>query len=423
MLVACTSLAQHTAVDVPTLFGSIADSADPLFTVSTYSTASELPNLSRLNIVVNFVNDELQFITTPDKRFRADYRIDLMILDGEGGKVDSTNWSGQVFAEDFDETVSVAITHTTRGSLDLPPGEYKYHTTLLDLETRSPARREGEVVVRAFPDSTVSLSDVAILDASTLQQTMNSFNEIELADSVRYAFFEIYNLPPADSAVIQYELSEPISDKLLAGQTVVRKPSATAQIFFGVADPKVVAGESKLKLKIAVADTTFELERALTGNTEREVNPEIDLKDAIDQLTYLAKGDEFKNLKKAKGEEQLAEFKKFWEKRDPTPGTRKNEYYDEYYRRVEFANRTFDTNNSGWRTDRGMVYILLGSPDFIERPLNSNDYFDSFSGQRPYVIWHYYRFNRRAVFRYDIGEYRIANHHEIFDLLNDGMRY
>lgn len=54
----------------------------------------------------------------------------------------------------------------------------------------------------------------------------------------------------------------------------------------------------------------------------------------------------------------------FWAQRDPTPGTPQNEFKEEHYRRIEYANKFFgrDAPKPGWMTDRGRVYIILGEP-------------------------------------------------------------
>jgi GWxTD domain-containing protein len=56
----------------------------------------------------------------------------------------------------------------------------------------------------------------------------------------------------------------------------------------------------------------------------------------------------------------------FWFNRDPTPDTVENEYEDEHYRRMEYANEHFGAGIPGWKTDRGRIYILHGPPDEIE---------------------------------------------------------
>lgn len=55
-------------------------------------------------------------------------------------------------------------------------------------------------------------------------------------------------------------------------------------------------------------------------------------------------------------------IEEFWLERDPSPGSVKNEFREEHYRRIEYANNKFgrDTGSPGWKTDRGKYYILLG---------------------------------------------------------------
>ncbi len=74
----------------------------------------------------------------------------------------------------------------------------------------------------------------------------------------------------------------------------------------------------------------------------------------------------------------------FWKQRDPTPGTPKNEFREEHYRRIGYANRMLGrgTPLAGWKTDRGRIYILLGEPKSIEQ-------FDTTTNVYPTEIWSY----------------------------------
>jgi GWxTD domain-containing protein len=75
-------------------------------------------------------------------------------------------------------------------------------------------------------------------------------------------------------------------------------------------------------------------------------------------------------------------IKAFWRQRDETPETDKNEYREEHYRRIAYANQWLgrDTPTQGWRTDQGRIYILLGEPKEIQR-------FENIPELRPTVIW------------------------------------
>jgi GWxTD domain-containing protein len=77
-------------------------------------------------------------------------------------------------------------------------------------------------------------------------------------------------------------------------------------------------------------------------------------------------------------------IKAFWKQRDPDPNTDKNEYREEHYRRIAYANQWFGRNSPGpgWRTDMGRIYILLGEPKTIDR-------FENLTQVFPTVIWFY----------------------------------
>ncbi|MCJ7645169.1 MAG: GWxTD domain-containing protein, partial [Candidatus Aminicenantes bacterium] len=74
----------------------------------------------------------------------------------------------------------------------------------------------------------------------------------------------------------------------------------------------------------------------------------------------------------------------FWKQRDPTPGTPVNEFREEHYRRIQYANKIYgrSTPLPGWRTDRGRIYIILGEPKSIEQYSNVQNVF-------PAEIWFY----------------------------------
>jgi len=72
----------------------------------------------------------------------------------------------------------------------------------------------------------------------------------------------------------------------------------------------------------------------------------------------------FVNLRTDADREKFIEA--FWLQRDPTPGTEENEYKEEHYRRLAYANDRFTEDVPGWNTDRGMVYIRFGPPDALD---------------------------------------------------------
>ncbi len=72
-------------------------------------------------------------------------------------------------------------------------------------------------------------------------------------------------------------------------------------------------------------------------------------------------------LKLTTDEERERFIESFWQRRDPDPQTAWNEFKEEHYRRIAYANETFHSGRDGWRTDRGRIHIVFGPPTSIER--------------------------------------------------------
>ena len=73
----------------------------------------------------------------------------------------------------------------------------------------------------------------------------------------------------------------------------------------------------------------------------------------------------FLNLRSDIEREHFVE--QFWDRRNPVPGAQPNPYKEEHYRRIAFANQHFSGGGvSGWKADRGHMYIVFGPPDEID---------------------------------------------------------
>ncbi|MFQ6069150.1 MAG: GWxTD domain-containing protein [Candidatus Aminicenantales bacterium] len=86
------------------------------------------------------------------------------------------------------------------------------------------------------------------------------------------------------------------------------------------------------------------------------------------KVRYIITAEESKIFLELPPEKRQEFIEKFWQRRDPTPGTPRNEYREAYFQRIEEANRLFKGGRPGWLQDRGRIYILFGPPD--ERQTN-----------------------------------------------------
>ncbi len=122
----------------------------------------------------------------------------------------------------------------------------------------------------------------------------------------------------------------------------------------------------------------------------------------LSEVRYLISKQERKVFYSLGPEERARFIDEFWKKRDPSPSTEENEFRDEYYRRIEYANRVFREGTSGWTTDRGRAYILLGEPERrLTYPMGYTFY------ERPMEIWYYRYFTLLFIDYTFTGVYKL----------------
>jgi GWxTD domain-containing protein len=158
-------------------------------------------------------------------------------------------------------------------------------------------------------------------------------------------------------------------------------------------------------------------------------------------VLYIITPEERQAFKKLQTDEEREQFiEQFWLRRDPDPDTPENEYREEYYRRIAYANEHFASGIPGWKTDRGRIYITFGPADEVESHPAGGNYQRPFyegGGQTstyPFEIW-FYRYldgvgngiEIEFVDPTSTGEYRIARSPDEKDALlnvpNAGLNF
>ena len=86
-----------------------------------------------------------------------------------------------------------------------------------------------------------------------------------------------------------------------------------------------------------------------------------------EDVSLIITPDERRAFEKLTTNQEREEFIKiFWGVRDPDPDTQENEYREQHYERIAYANEHFTSGKPGWMTDRGRIYVKFGKPDQIE---------------------------------------------------------
>ena len=117
----------------------------------------------------------------------------------------------------------------------------------------------------------------------------------------------------------------------------------------------------------------------------------------VDQdVRWIITDQELSAFKQLSNDEERDQFiENFWRRRNPNPESPENEYREEHYARIAYANEHFAAGKAGWRTDRGHMYIAYGKPDSIEAHPGGGQYerpMDEGGGSTstyPFETWHY----------------------------------
>src|SRR5437868_1976678 len=115
-----------------------------------------------------------------------------------------------------------------------------------------------------------------------------------------------------------------------------------------------------------------------------------------EDVAYVITDEEKAAFKRLTTDEEREQFiEQFWLRRDPSPDSVENEFKEEHYERIAYANERFSSGKPGWKTDRGRIYIIHGKPDETESHPSGGTYdrpFEEGGGTTstyPFEIWRY----------------------------------
>ncbi|HLH05789.1 MAG TPA: GWxTD domain-containing protein [Terriglobales bacterium] len=146
-----------------------------------------------------------------------------------------------------------------------------------------------------------------------------------------------------------------------SGDDSAAQSGSSAKVTTVSKDTQAPQQEDPLKRPLT-AKQKKENQKALKGELSKTYKKWLD-----EDVRWIITDEERAAFKKLTNDEERDQFiEQFWLRRDPTPDTVENEYKEEHYRRIAYANEHFASGIPGWRTDRGRIYIQYGPPDEID---------------------------------------------------------
>jgi len=314
----------------------------------------------------------------------------------------------------------------TQSLFTVPPGRYRIEARATDQLSNRQWRAQQMVMIPDWSRLPIGISGILLV--SRIEERNRRYvltpyigNDIGTLSDGFFAFFEVYTTPGRTLQIRARILDSAATVTATAWQTVRSDSTGTIQQFLRIVPPleRMPQGQYVVRVEVATDTASIQARAERTVELRYGVSSTIfaDITRAIRQLRYIAtQADIDSMLAKPTDAERRAAFEQFWKAHDPTPGTLRNEAFEEYYARIDYANRNFRSYTEGWLTDMGMVYIVLGEPSSVERRINPND-------NRSIIIWTYTQLNRRYIFidNTGFGDFRLSPSTPFF--LSEKYRY
>ncbi len=382
-----------------------------------YYEVNDNPVANRDSIAVDIILqvpfDAVQFIKK-DSLFIARYEISILLLDENEVHAASKIWTQEIKTALFSETTSSEYFDINRVHFRLRPSKYFLTIGILDLDTRKSSYRKKKIDFLNYYKRGIAIGNINILEGTFVGddgKTEAIPSVVGLLNDTKPEFDIAFTLlSKGGRGSVSYKILN-MSDK------IVMEKSLERQFIKGLSNEKITISKSGLTYKkykiivtVKIGNEEAVVERVFQLRWLGMSNLIDNLDQAIEQLKFIAPSNVLRNLRKAKDSEKKNLFIAFWKERDPTPNTEENELMTEYYKRVNYATEHFSGFLEGWKTDMGMVFILFGPPNDIERhPFEIQT--------KPYEIWYYYDINRSFVFvdESGFGEYRLITPLDLYD--------
>ena len=371
-----------------------------LSNVGKYSLIEFSKPFSKDSILVTaFVEipfQSLQFIKK-EKSFFASYDVSISLRNKKGKRILRKMWSDSIITNDYIQTQSKYRTKKHFVNLKVGKDEYVIDSELYDKDTRNKGSKRIKLDFSKKDKTPILFEPIIVtnLDGNW------GFNEGEFPLTGK----RITNIDDGLTLIIsgfvgmgQYQVEMFLDGKNEENGVIVIENDETPDGYFITRYKLKKEDLSTIGLNLKLIIKQNGKERSLYKNISI-FKPGLsgfinNVENSFQQMKYILTNDERKKAKGKKGKELESLFLSFWKERDPTPDTSINELMEEYYIRVNYVNEYFNMSwRDGWETDFGMIYILFGPPDQIERSNSTS------TSSSIYQVWYYSRLNKQFVFK------------------------
>jgi len=363
--------------------------------------------------------------------FGAKYELYFEVFDSTGDKIESEKVTRIITEKEYHTAIGgTGEFDKIRKHFYLNSGQYEIRINMIDLLSGNSYKKSRAITIVNFDKFRIAMSGLMLI--SSIEERGGRFvitphisDNVGMLKDGLFIFFEVYNNRNFDSVDFVYEIFNS-KDQLIKKSKKFRKDvkDETGRFYKKVRFPENTnQGIYKIRLLalkkkdseeytdddyLAITERSLKYFRAISGYNMGDINL------AIRYLRYVANQSDIDYIEAGLNQiDKQKRFEEFWKNLDPSPNTERNEAFDEYYARIDFANKNYKSYTEGWLTDMGRIYIILGQPAYVDKS-------DNYNGRTNYVKWTYLN-NREFIFADDtgLGDYRLTRSY----LINEKYRY
>jgi len=360
--------------------------------------------------IVSFIEipfSSLQFVKT-QSGFVAGYHASISVKDNKGNDLGHDVWSDSIFVDTYSDTKS-PVKNRKHFTTHIVKAGQKYELVgeVQDIDTRkkgTQVKKIDFINYKKQPTLTVPVFFLALDGDWGYGEGKIPTRGYKVRDMGNGILLQLSGFISPKPATINVYLTNGNSiDSLIAFDNINNQDGYFIKELFL---PSELLQSLRNEFKVVLTQGRRNDEKIVSFSTYKSgvSNFVRDIDLAMRQMKYILTNEEKISLKKIEKKDMEKQFFTLWKERDPTPETDYNELMEEYYGRVWYANEHFDAWRPGWETDRGMIYILFGPPDEVQRtnPVSTNT-------SSILQIWYYNNLNKQFVFKDQngFGDFRL----------------
>jgi GWxTD domain-containing protein len=361
-------------------------------------------------VLTQFIYDDLTFIKSDTSGYDASFELLIAVYDEKENVIFNRTINKHFNVKDFDLTNNRDEKILIKSMVDLEPGNYIFLLKALDISSNQSASRRINFTLKDYKLEPIFISGISFLqdvkwDSSMQVKSFNPTigNNFTARDGIFYIYFDLYTQDVSKPVDVRYSLSNKKSGTELDSVISISLQRNISSHYYKIEKDDLKRNRYLLEISTKQGKHKAKAEKNFSFYWTDVPGTHEDIDVAFQQMRYIIPHDSLNKYKNSDLNEKQGYFKRFWNLRDPNPNTTKNELKDEYFKRINYANRNFTAfGQDGWLTDRGRILIKFGYPDDIERhPFEM--------GTQPYQIWRYYALRKTFVFidQTGFGDYRL----------------